>query len=276
MPPTPQQQIRLNIRAHDAIAEQYERVHREIFNEEEQVRLASALRRVLGHVEGRAAPLRALDVGCGSGNVTSRLLSAGCLVTAADVSTKFLSLCERKFASTGRLTTVRLGGDGLQELPDGQFEVVTAYSVMHHVPDYVGLVDEMTRVLAPGGVIYIDHESSERVYQANPVYEEFSGRAGKRRSRLKRLLTRTRRVRSLVHFLRTLVRPNFHTEGDIHVWPDDHVEFAAIRGVLESRRCEILEDQEYLLYPDGLDRAVYDAYATRCVDMRLLVARKQP
>jgi hypothetical protein len=132
----------------------------------------------------------------------------------------------------------------------------------------------MARVVAPGGVIYIDHEASERVYDLDPVYEEFTALVGTRRSPIKRVLTRTRGRRAIVHFVRAVLRPNFRTEGDIHVWPDDHVEFARIRQTLESRRCEILDDREYLLHPDGVTLDVYHAYAARCVDMRMLIARK--
>jgi ubiquinone/menaquinone biosynthesis C-methylase UbiE len=271
---TEEEQILYNVQVHDAIAGQYEDVHREIFNTYEQARVAAAVRRVVGYLgHGPAAP-RALDVGCGSGNVTSRLLEAGCIVTAADVARNFLMLCETKFASTGRLRTVLLGGDGLQELPDGAFDVVSAYSVLHHVPDYLRLVAEMVRVLAPGGVLYVDHESSERVYRADGVYQEFAALAGKSRSALKQFLTRTQSRRRVVHFLRGVLRPGFHTEGDIHVWPDDHVEFARIRAVLEARGCPVIEDQEYLLHPEGIAPAVYEAFSTRCADMRLLVARK--
>jgi ubiquinone/menaquinone biosynthesis C-methylase UbiE len=271
---TAERQIQQNVRAHDAVAGDYERVHREIFNHGEQARLAAAVGRAVAAVRSARTPLRALDIGCGSGNVTRRLLDAGCHVTAADVSANFLQICRDKYAATGRLETVLLNGAGLHGIADRSFDIVTAYSVLHHVPDYAELVAEMARVAVTGGVVYIDHESSERVYANEPVYQEFASLAGKTRSPLKRVLTQTRRRRAIVHAVRSALRPGFETEGDIHVWPDDHIEFSRLREVLRANGCEVVEDTEYLLYPDGLDQAVYDRYANRCADMRLLIGRR--
>src|SRR4051812_35138804 len=103
-----QRQIVLNVRAHDAVAETYEDLHREIFSGGEQARLATAVALAVGHIKGARSPIAALDVGCGSGNVTRRLLNLGAAVTAADVSSKFLELCERKYAASGRLSTLLL------------------------------------------------------------------------------------------------------------------------------------------------------------------------
>ncbi len=275
MTTTAERQIQQNVRAHDAIAGEYERVHREIFNQGEQARLAAAVERAVGRVRSPRHPLRALDIGCGSGNVTRRLLDAGCHVTAADVSANFLQICLDKYQSTERLETLLLDGTGLQAIASGRFDIVTAYSVLHHVPDYVALVAEMARVAAPGGVVYVDHEASERIYRSDGAYAEFSRLTGRVRSPIKKFLTQTRRRRAVVHAVRAALRPNFETEGDIHVWPDDHIEFSRLRDVLRDNDCEVVEDTEYLLYPDGLDRAIYERYATRCADMRLLVGRKR-
>jgi ubiquinone/menaquinone biosynthesis C-methylase UbiE len=268
-----QEQILLNIRVHNAIASRYESVHHEIFNGYEQSRLASTVQRVLRHIGTNRMPVTALDVGCGSGNVTSQLLAAGCVVTGADISDAFLSMCETKFAGSGRFFPRLLSGRGLSELPDSTYDVVTAYSVLHHVPDYLGLVAEMVRVTAPGGIILIDHEKSERVYQHDTIYKDFARLAGMSRSTLKEVLTRTTGRRRVIHFIRSVVRPGFETEGDIHVWPDDHIEFDRIRGVFHAQ-CEVVEDMEYLLHPHNIDASAYSAYASRCVDTRMIAARK--
>jgi ubiquinone/menaquinone biosynthesis C-methylase UbiE len=270
-----QAQIRLNVEVHDKIADTYESNHREIFNSHEQARLQSAIQGAIGFVSTRSAPLAALDVGCGSGNVTRHLLDSNVVVTAADVSHRFLEVCEAKFSHTGRITTVLLTGNGLQQFATGSYDVVTVYSVLHHVPDYLGLVEEIARVLKPGGVAYIDHESAERVHRPESDYLEFLRRANKSRSPIKRFLTRTRSRRAIVGLLREIVQPSFTGEGDIHVWPDDHIEFKLVQSTFEAQHCEILRDVEYLQFPDGMDETVFAQFETRCTDQRVLIVRKK-
>src|SRR5262249_21170992 len=135
--------------------------HPEIFNETEQARLRAALARALDHVVGGASPRRALDVGAGTGNLTAHLLALGAQVTAADLSSALLAELTARYGSTGRVTTMAPNGRDLRPIADATFDVVAAYSVLHHVPDYVGLVREMARVTRPGGVVVLDHERSD-------------------------------------------------------------------------------------------------------------------
>ncbi len=42
----------------------------------------------------------------------------------------------------------------------GEFDLVTSYSVLHHLPDYVSALRTLCGYLKKGGVVYIDHEAS--------------------------------------------------------------------------------------------------------------------
>lgn len=83
-------EVQRNIAIHNRVAKKYERIHGEIFNDVEQARLRSLLERAVGEVRSGREPLRALDMGCGSGNLTGHLLALGLEVTAADVAQGFL------------------------------------------------------------------------------------------------------------------------------------------------------------------------------------------
>src|SRR5689334_13190550 len=85
-------EIARNIKVHDQVASKYEARHDEIFNDVEQARLAQALRKALGAVLTDSDQIKALDFGCGSGNLTKHLLALGVDVVAADVSPRFLEL----------------------------------------------------------------------------------------------------------------------------------------------------------------------------------------
>jgi ubiquinone/menaquinone biosynthesis C-methylase UbiE len=261
------QQIRENITVHDKIAKKYEKVHGEIFNAVEQARLRDILIRARDLVRTQSAPMRALDFGCGSGNLTSHLLEVGCDVTAADVSPGFLRLVEERFGKQ-RLNTLQMNGTDLRELADGSFDLIATYSVLHHVPDYLHAVAELGRVCKSGGVIVIDHEQNAAFWNDEPIYREF------RKAALLPDWKKFLRPSNYVHRLRRFFNPRHTNEGDIHVFADDHIEWDRIRSVLEAMGFEVVVEEDYLLYRSLYRREVYDRYADRCSDTRVMAFRK--
>jgi ubiquinone/menaquinone biosynthesis C-methylase UbiE len=275
--------VERSVRAYERASRRYERHHPEIFNDVEQGRLKDALGRALAAVrsaEGRE-PL-VLDFGCGTGNLTRLLLGLEARVLAADVSPEFLRIVERRFGSTGRVQTMRLNGVDMEELGDGSVDMVAAYSVLHHVPDYVAIVDEMQRVLRPGGVVFVDHEVTEAWWDKDSCAERFKiavreaqlnrpGLWNPARRRWQRALV----PRNYVERWRRWRDPGYplNAEGDIHVWAWDHIEWPLIRASLERRGSQILLEEDYLHYSADFPRELWQRHAASCSDMRLLVAR---
>lgn len=260
------QQIAHNAAVHDRIAEKYDRHHVEIFNEREQTRLGQSLADAIAAVQSSGNPVTALDMGCGSGNLTRHLLALGCTVTSADVSPKFLQLVEGRFGGA-QLRTSQLNGIDLSQFQDDSFDLVATYSVLHHIPDYLAAVREMGRVCRPGGIVYIDHELVEHVYRPESGYAEFRKRA------LKPDLGKWFQPINYYGKIRRLFDPKFANEGDIHVWPDDHIEWLQIRAALEA--FEPVIDTQYLLYNGRYRPAIYEEYAGRLTDMRVMALRKR-
>ncbi len=259
--------LSLNISIHDRVAKVYEARHGEIFNDIEQGRLRSALARALGHVRSRSATITALDFGCGSGNLTRHLLQLGAEVIACDVSPRFLELVTRRFDGLP-VRLHRLNGKDLSEIAAESIDFVGAYSVLHHIPDYLGALKEMARVCRPGGVIYLDHEHCPAYWTRDPLYSQFVQEAA-------HIDWRKFCVwQNYVGKIRRFFNPRFANEGDIHVWPDDHIEWPQIEAVLSDAGCEIVQREDYLLYRRIYRAEVYDRYKNQCVDHRLLVVRK--
>ncbi len=256
-----------NIAVHNRIAGSYERLHGEIFNDLEQARLRSAVERAIGAIRGGRQPITALDFGCGSGNLTGHLLECGAEVTAADVAIGFLDLVRSRFP-TERLQTFQLNGADLAGLDDGSFDLVATYSVLHHIPDYLAACAEMARVCRNGGVVMIDHEAPEEFWHEDPVYSEF------RRSALRFDWRKYLTPANYVHRLRRIFEPRYSNEGDIHVWPDDHIEWRKIAELMQSRGFEVVLKEKYLLYRRLYRREVYDRYKDRCADTQLMIFRK--
>jgi ubiquinone/menaquinone biosynthesis C-methylase UbiE len=252
----------------------YEYAHGDIFNSIEQQRLYGMLREAVQSVQTGAQPVQALDFGCGSGNLTRHLITLGVRTVSADVSDDFLAGIRRKFSSTGLSETLRLNGTDLANVPDAHFDLVATYSVLHHVPDYLAIVREMGRVVKPGGVVYIDHEVTPDYYQRLPVYAEFLKKA-RPRVDWRRMVSLALDVRGYKHILRRLANHRYKREGDIHVWPDDHIEWDKIEQVLLSQGFEMVLKHDYLLYKAIYDLRVYHEYKDRCADERVLIARKK-
>lgn len=252
----------------------YERKHREIFNQTEQERLCRALRTAVEVLATGSEPRAALDYGCGSGNLTRHLIDLGFHTVSADVSDGFLQLAGEKFSASGMSSTLKLNGKDLSGVASGQFDLVATYSVLHHVPDYLAIVEEMCRVTKPGGVLYIDHEVTETYYQRSPVYLEFLRKA-RPRVNLKRIISLLLDVKGYIHILRRLRDPRYKREGDIHVWPDDHIEWSEIERILAASGFETVLKQDYLLCKGIYDPYVYDEYKDRCADERVLISRKK-
>ena len=257
-----------------AEAVRYEGVHGDIFNSIEQQRLYSMLREAVRSVQTGAQPVRALDFGCGSGNLTRHLISLGVQTVSADVSDDFLEGIRRKFSTTGLSETFRLNGTDLANVPDAHFDLVATYSVLHHVPDYLAIVRELGRVVKPGGIVCIDHEVTPEYYHRPPAYVEFLKKA-RPRVDWRRILSLALDVRGYKHILRRLANPRYKREGDIHVWPDDHIEWDKIEQVLLSQGFEIVLKHDYLLYKAIYNLQVYHEYQDRCADERVLIARKK-
>jgi SAM-dependent methyltransferase len=254
----------------------YSRSHPEIFNPVEQDRLRAALERAAGEAPGP----RTLDFGCGSGNLTRHFVELGLEVTAADVSPEFLSDVSSRFG----VESLRLNGHDLAGVPDASFDLVAAYSVLHHIPDYLAAVRELARVTAPGGIVYIDHEVNDGFWGpggcAHLMREEWRARRlaqpgvwNPERRRWQRFLMPSKYALAV----RLKLDPDylFGHEGDIHVWPDDHIEWDSVIRALADAGCEVAWREDYLNYHPEYPDDLYEAYRSRgCSDMTALAARR--
>ena len=264
-------QIRFNIEVHDQIGERYDETHEEIFNEPEQERL----RKSLASAVAATGATNAFDIGAGTGNVTKHLLDLGLNVTAGDVSPVFVKILEKKFAGQSHFDAMTLNGINLQGVPDNSFDLTVVYSVLHHVPDYIGLVREMARVTKPGGIVYIDHEQAAAFWEPSSIYLKWRmlGRGGLKVSRKMnpvRFLNRAYWVKRW----HKMTNPRWTPDGDIHVWPDDHIEWDRIIGALEHLGFSIHSYEHTLELRNGYSRELWEQYRKQCHDQSCLMMKK--
>jgi tRNA (cmo5U34)-methyltransferase len=102
-----------------------------------------------------------LDVGCGAGNYTLKLLESmpNLDATLIDLSQPMLDRARERVsrATAGRITTVQAD---IREakLPDGEFDIVLAASVLHHLradEEWQKVFAAFHRALRPGGSLWV-------------------------------------------------------------------------------------------------------------------------
>ena len=101
---------------------------------------------------------RALDVCCGTGDVTFALAQAGAEATGFDFSEPMLAVAHKRSAAPRSALRVPrfVQGDALQ-LPfaDASFDIVTISYGLRNLADFDRGVRELTRVLRPGGRLLV-------------------------------------------------------------------------------------------------------------------------
>jgi len=98
---------------------------------------------------------RVLEVGAGVGTDARQLIRAGALYTGLNVDRGSADMTARA------LREFQLPGASLQsdatalDFPDGTFDVVYSFGVLHHIPQVQRAVAEIGRVLRPGGELVV-------------------------------------------------------------------------------------------------------------------------
>ncbi|MFI6582880.1 methyltransferase domain-containing protein [Embleya sp. NPDC050493] len=110
---------------------------------------------------------RVLEAGCGVGAQTARLASGSprAQITAVDVSEDSLAQARAHVAANVPEARVQWRCADLYELPfsDGMFDHVFVCFVLEHLKDPEGALEELRRVLRPGGTVTViegDHGSA--------------------------------------------------------------------------------------------------------------------
>jgi SAM-dependent methyltransferase len=127
----------------------------------------------------------ALDLGCGAGRLLPALAARFERVTGVDVSPEMLVQAREVVADDPRIALQLIDGRSLAGLPDAGFHFVLCNAVFIHCKADVirGLLAEVARVLAPGGVLAASFNSAEPPPEVPAHVRAQAGPAGKPEAR---------------------------------------------------------------------------------------------
>lgn len=127
---------------------------------------------------------KVLEIGCGNGSGTRiiRKYFAPKEICAIDMDERMIKIAKRKNAHRDVLFKVMDAAN--LEFPDGYFDMVFDFGIIHHIPNWKDCLNEIHRVLKPGGEFMLEDLSIDsfnnfigkiyRVLSVHPYNEIYS------------------------------------------------------------------------------------------------------
>jgi len=103
-----------------------------------------------------AANTRALDLACGTGDIAFAVADRGADVVGLDVTLRMIQIARGKAAmrnADAQMPTFVVGDMMALPFPDASFDLITTGYGIRNVPRIAPAIDEIRRVLRPGGMI---------------------------------------------------------------------------------------------------------------------------
>jgi 2-polyprenyl-3-methyl-5-hydroxy-6-metoxy-1,4-benzoquinol methylase len=135
------------------------------------------LRKVMDYVEAGAPYERVLDFGCGSGVMLPFLCGISARVTAMDIDLLPFERASRQRGFPANLEVHDAREVSLGDLPKASFDLIVATDVLEHVEDIGGTLNDMIKLLAPGGQMVISGPTENVLYKLGRALagSEYSG-----------------------------------------------------------------------------------------------------
>jgi 2-polyprenyl-3-methyl-5-hydroxy-6-metoxy-1,4-benzoquinol methylase len=114
-------------------------------------------------------PCRVADIGCGAGTQSRLWAELGCEVHGLDVNEPLLDVARMRAGENGYAIDFVLGSAVSLPWPDEYVDVCLAVELLEHVADWKSCLEEFSRIVRPGGVLFL---STTNVLC--PIQQEFN------------------------------------------------------------------------------------------------------
>lgn len=98
---------------------------------------------------------RVLEIGTGQGTDLMQFARVGAQCVGVDITDNHLPLTQRNFAHQGHAVELHKADATRLPFPDNSIDCVYSFGVIHHIPEAAEVVDEIFRVLRPGGSVMV-------------------------------------------------------------------------------------------------------------------------
>ena len=109
------------------------------------------------------------DIGCGAGAKAQLWASLGHSVRGLDINARLIDLARQRAAQLGSAVDFNVGSATDLPWADSSIDICIASELLEHVADWQRCLDEFTRVLRPGGLLYLTTTN-----KLCPAQEEFN------------------------------------------------------------------------------------------------------
>ena len=108
------------------------------------------------------AGARLLEVGCGMGTDLLQFARGGARCTGIDLTPRSIAITRQRFALYEQRVDLLIGDGERLPFASNTLDVVYSNGVLHHTPDTARAIQELHRVLKPGGIakVMIYHKNS--------------------------------------------------------------------------------------------------------------------
>lgn len=103
-----------------------------------------------------------LEIGCGVGTDLSQYAKNGAKVTGIDLTPRGIAVARKRFRIMGLKGKLLVGDAENLPFKDNSFDIVYSFGVLHHTPNTQKAINEIHRVLKPGGkaIVMLYHKRS--------------------------------------------------------------------------------------------------------------------
>jgi ubiquinone/menaquinone biosynthesis C-methylase UbiE len=133
---------------------------------------------VMSLIDDDLSGKKMLEVGCGNGDFSNYLaLNRNATISGLDFSTESIKIAEEKKKVFGAVGSSFMVGDAQNiSLPDNSYDIIVSCECLEHVPEPQKMINEIFRLLKPGGKVVLTTENYFNAYAYYRVYLKLIGK----------------------------------------------------------------------------------------------------